>query len=235
MGKEFFLGVVRELLPEGARPSVPAILMSLVRKEFIRPDRSTLPGEDMFRFRHLLIRDAAYEALPKSMRADLHERTAGWIEGIAGERIAEQEEILGYHLERAYGYLLELGTPGDRSRELAARASEHLATAGGEPRTAGTSLPRAGSSSGPHVCAPPTIDLGFGSCSPRRGASSTWGTTKGRMPSSVRRQPAPGRSRPRGADRAGAGDAPTDDRPDRGFRIRRGRGASDPGAGGDWR
>ncbi len=104
--------------------------MSLVRKEFVRPDRSTLPGEDVFRFRHLLIRDAAYEALPKSTRADLHERTAGWLEGVAGERIAEQEEILGYHLERAHGYLLELGTPGDRSRELAARASEHLATAG---------------------------------------------------------------------------------------------------------
>ena len=84
----------------------------------------------MFRFRHLLIRDAAYEALPKSIRADLHERTAGWIEGIAGDRIAEQEEILGYHLERAHGYLLEIGTPGDRSRDLAARASEHLATAG---------------------------------------------------------------------------------------------------------
>jgi class 3 adenylate cyclase/tetratricopeptide (TPR) repeat protein len=130
VGKEFFLGVVRELLPEGARPSVPGLLMSLVRKEFIRPDRSTLPGEDMFRFRHLLIRDAAYEALPKSTRADLHERTSGWMEGVAGERIAEQEEILGYHLERAHGYLLELGTPGDRSRDLAARASEHLATAG---------------------------------------------------------------------------------------------------------
>ena len=130
VGKEFFLGVVRELLPEGARPGVPALLMSLVRKEFIRPDRSTLPGEDMFRFRHLLIRDAAYEALPKSMRADLHERTAGWIEGVAGDRVAEQEEILGYHLERAHGYLLEIGTPGDRSRDLAARASGHLATAG---------------------------------------------------------------------------------------------------------
>ncbi len=130
VGKEFFLGVVRELLPQGARPGVPALLMSLVRKEFIRPDRSTLPGEDMFRFRHLLIRDATYEALPKATRADLHERTAGWIEGVAGERIAEQQEILGYHLERAHGYLLELGTPGDRSRDLAARASEHLATAG---------------------------------------------------------------------------------------------------------
>jgi len=130
VGKEFFLGVVRELLPEGARPGVPALLMSLVRKEFIRPDRSTLPGEDMFRFRHLLIRDAAYEALPKSTRAGLHERTAGWIEGVAGDRVAEQEEILGYHLERAHGYLLEIGTPGDRSRDLADRASGHLATAG---------------------------------------------------------------------------------------------------------
>jgi class 3 adenylate cyclase len=130
VGKEFFLGSVRELLPEDARQRAPAHLMSLVRKEFVRPDRSTLPGEDMFRFRHLLIRDAAYDALPKAVRADLHERAAGWLERVAGERIAEQEEILGYHLERAHGYLAELGKPGDRSRDLGHRASEHLGAAG---------------------------------------------------------------------------------------------------------
>ena len=129
VGKEFFLGSVRELLPDASRPQVPAHLMSLVRKEFVRPDRSSLPGEDMFRFRHLLIRDAAYEALPKATRADLHERAAGWIARVAGERIAEQEEIVGYHLEQARGFLVELGNPDERSRDLGRRASEHLANA----------------------------------------------------------------------------------------------------------
>jgi hypothetical protein len=36
-----------------------------VRKELVRPDTPQLPGDEAFRFRHLLIRDAAYDALPK--------------------------------------------------------------------------------------------------------------------------------------------------------------------------
>ena len=39
--------------------------MSLVRKELIRPEGAVLPGEEAFRFRHALIRDAAYEGVPK--------------------------------------------------------------------------------------------------------------------------------------------------------------------------
>ena len=49
-------------------------LAALVRKELIRPDSAQFAGEDAFRFRHLLIRDAAYDALPKATRAELHER-----------------------------------------------------------------------------------------------------------------------------------------------------------------
>ena len=174
---------------------MPALLMALVRKEFVRPDRSTLPGEDAFRFRHLLIRDAAYEAMPKSMRADLHERTAGWLERVAGERSPSRRRSLGYHLERAHGYLLELGTPGDRSRDLAARASEHLATAGRRAEDRGDLSAASGLFLRAARLRLPTIALGFGSCSARRGASSTWGTTRGRTSScrgGSRRQGDPG-------------------------------------------
>ena len=51
---------------------VPQRLLALVRKELVRPDAPTLAGDDAFRFRHLLIRDAAYDALPKAVRAELH-------------------------------------------------------------------------------------------------------------------------------------------------------------------
>ena len=47
-------------------------LRSLTRKELVTPERSSLPGEDAYRFRHLLIRDAAYDAIPKSARSGLH-------------------------------------------------------------------------------------------------------------------------------------------------------------------
>ena len=101
-------------------------LAALVRKELIRPDRSRLPGDDAFRFRHLLIRDAAYEALPKATRAELHERFADWLEQ-RRPRLVELDEILGYHLEQAARYKAELGQP---DAVLAERAGERLAAAG---------------------------------------------------------------------------------------------------------
>ena len=94
-----------------------------MRKELIRPHEAI---EDTFRFRHMLIRDAAYDRVPKAQRADLHERFAGWLDG----RDEEFEEIVGYHLEQAHGCLVELGPETDRSRDLATRAGRRLAASG---------------------------------------------------------------------------------------------------------
>ena len=113
-GKVFHRGAVAELTPEEMRPEVAAHLLALVRKELIRPDEGDMPGEDAFRFRHLLIRDAAYQSLPKEERAFLHERLASWMERVAANRIQDYEEILGYHLEQAHRLRAELG-PLDRA------------------------------------------------------------------------------------------------------------------------
>ncbi|MGH2671866.1 MAG: tetratricopeptide repeat protein, partial [Actinomycetota bacterium] len=125
-GKVFHAGAVTTLSPQTVRPHVRSRLLALARKELIRPDRPEFAGEDAFRFRHLLIRDAAYQAMPKEQRAELHERFAGWLAEAARDRIVEYEEILAHHLEQAYRYRVELGAPDDRARELAARAAEHL-------------------------------------------------------------------------------------------------------------
>jgi class 3 adenylate cyclase/tetratricopeptide (TPR) repeat protein len=130
VGKEFFLGAVRDLVSGELHGSVPLHVMSFVRKELVRPERSTLPGDEAFRFRHLLIRDAAYEAMPKETRTQLHERYADWLERVAGERIDEQEEILGYHLEQSYRYRVELGRVDQEARSVAHGAAGHLAAAG---------------------------------------------------------------------------------------------------------
>jgi hypothetical protein len=107
---------------------VPGQLLSLVRKEVVRPDRAVIAGDDAFRFRHLLIRDTAYEALPKAVRAELHERFADWLQ--ANVELVEQDEIVGYHLEQAALYRAELD-PGDPAgAAVARRAAECLATAG---------------------------------------------------------------------------------------------------------
>src|SRR5436305_439659 len=107
-GEIFHRGAVQALDPEEAH--VSPRLAALVRRELIRPTRTLLPGDDAFRFRHLLIRDTAYDALPKSVRAELHERFAHWLEERATE-LVELDEILGHHLEQACRYREQLPLP----------------------------------------------------------------------------------------------------------------------------
>ena len=110
--------------------------MALVRKELIRPDRSSFEGDDGFRFRHLLIRDAAYAGLPKEGRAELHERFAAWLEERTGKDATEYEEILAYHLEQSYLYRRELGT-AEEGEALSRRAAELLVASGRRALRAG--------------------------------------------------------------------------------------------------
>jgi class 3 adenylate cyclase/tetratricopeptide (TPR) repeat protein len=129
-GRMFHRGAVAELLPEKVRARVGSHLMTLIRKDFIRPDRALFPGDDGFRFGHILIRDAAYESMAKALRAELHERFARWLEARVAESLREYGEILGYHLEQAYRYWAELGPVSERMRAVGERAAERLAAAG---------------------------------------------------------------------------------------------------------
>ena len=123
-GEIFHRGAVQALAPEETQ--VTTRLAALVRHQLVRPDRAQLAGDDGYRFRHLLIRDAAYEALPKALRADLHARFADWLDE-HGQELVERDEIVGYHLEQAARYRAELGQPDPT---LADRAAARLATAG---------------------------------------------------------------------------------------------------------
>ncbi|HEX4745929.1 MAG TPA: adenylate/guanylate cyclase domain-containing protein [Gaiellaceae bacterium] len=126
-GEVFHRGAVAMLAPVPVREEVEQHLTTLVRKELIRSTAPTFPDEEGFRFRHLLIRDAAYESLPKSTRAELHERFADWL---AQHDLVESDEIVGYHLEQAHRYRVELD-PGDAVLgELGRRAAHHLGVAG---------------------------------------------------------------------------------------------------------
>jgi len=122
-GEIFHRGAVQALASEELQ--VTPRLASLVRKGLIRPDRSRLPHDDAFRFRHVLIRDAAYDGLPKAMRAMLHERFADWLEERGG--LVELDEVVGYHLEEAVRYRQELG---ESDLALAERAGDRLSAAG---------------------------------------------------------------------------------------------------------
>src|ERR671924_564877 len=124
-GQEFRQDALASLVPSTLAGRLPELHQSLVRKDLVRPT-----GADTFRFKHLLLRDAAYEALPKEQRADMHERFANWLE----ENVPELEEIRGYHLEQAHRYRAELGPVDEKGQALARRASALLATAGRRAR-----------------------------------------------------------------------------------------------------
>ena len=124
VGRIFEAAAVRELTAEPR--AVGRSLLALVRKELIRPERSDITAGDAFKFRHILLRDAAYEGLPKRERAELHERFANWLERAAGDRLTEYQEIVGYHLEHAHRYRVELMEVGAAVDGLALRAVEHL-------------------------------------------------------------------------------------------------------------
>jgi DNA-binding SARP family transcriptional activator len=137
IGRDFDLNALRDLAPEPLRPSINAHLTALVRKEVIRPSRSRQPAIERYRFRHLLIRDAAYRGMAKQLRADLHERHANWAQ-TSGALDEYADEITGYHLEQAYRYRLELRPlETAATRRLAQQASHRLARAGRRARERG--------------------------------------------------------------------------------------------------
>jgi tetratricopeptide (TPR) repeat protein len=131
VGREFYRGAIEALSPPSLRSRIPIELLHLIHRELIRPaPSSSVDNEEGFEFRHILIRDVAYQALPKRLRAELHRLYAEWIERRVGDRSPEYEEIIGYHLEQASRYMAELGSPDASSDALSLRAGGSLARAG---------------------------------------------------------------------------------------------------------
>jgi tetratricopeptide (TPR) repeat protein len=144
-GRNFRWGSVAALLSESDHDTLGQHLMALVRRQLIQPDPSASSVEDAFRFKHALIQDAAYNGLPKEVRADLHERLARRL----GASPDGEDEIVGFHLEQSYRARFELGLVGERERKLAAEAMARLEAAGrkafvlGDPAACANLLGRA--------------------------------------------------------------------------------------------
>ena len=129
IGLSFPVDAVAELVDEPLRPRLGEDLETLVAKQLVR----SVPEEDAtYRFGHQIIRDTTYGSLLKRSRATLHERFVTWAERTNRERGRELEfeEILGYHLEQAYRYRVDLGVIDAHARTVAERASEKLSSAG---------------------------------------------------------------------------------------------------------
>ena len=136
-----------------------------------------LADEEAYRFRHLLIRDTAYEALPKAVRAELHERFATWLEE-HGADLVELDEIVGYHLEQAYRYRAELGPLDDAADAIAARGAARLLRSAERARERGDV----------HADQRPARP-GAGAASARRSVAPVGAARPGRRPRRARRLP----------------------------------------------
>jgi class 3 adenylate cyclase/tetratricopeptide (TPR) repeat protein len=124
VGKEFWRGALVHLCPPAMEVSV--LLQRLVRRRLVHPERSSFPGEDAFRFGHILIRDVSYAGISKAVRAGLHERFADWLES----RGSPYDEIVGYHLEQAVRLNEQVQEPDARALVLARRAADLLSESG---------------------------------------------------------------------------------------------------------
>lgn len=101
VGRTFWSGALTEMDPV----VVHAALNELERKELIvRSRSSSMVGETEYTFAHMLVRDVAYESLPRKRRAQAHHATGNWIRRISGERFDEVSEMVAFHLDKAYGY-----------------------------------------------------------------------------------------------------------------------------------
>jgi class 3 adenylate cyclase/tetratricopeptide (TPR) repeat protein len=115
VGQRFEMRQLKEL---AGGSDVDEIIESLLRKGLVAGGDG---ASDDLRFRHLLIRDAAYGSLPKSERAALHDRFGTELEQQAGDP-QQLTEILAYHAERAFTLSGELGVEGDALRNRGRRA-----------------------------------------------------------------------------------------------------------------
>jgi class 3 adenylate cyclase/tetratricopeptide (TPR) repeat protein len=118
MGRIFMAGAVKQLSPD-IDDIDDALDGLLLRDLIVRETRTTISGEQAYKFRHVLIREVAYAGLSKMSRAELHRAFAGWMKERAGEELVE---IRAFHLDQAARLLAELdgAVPPDLSEEAAA-------------------------------------------------------------------------------------------------------------------
>jgi class 3 adenylate cyclase/tetratricopeptide (TPR) repeat protein len=130
VGRVFWTAAVARL--SGRDPAeVRETLGRLRVKELVVPhESSSFSGENEFAFRHNLIRDGAYDSLPKSLRAEKHVGVAHWAAERAGDRAEELAELLATHHVEALRYLDELGDASVARSELASSGYRWARAAG---------------------------------------------------------------------------------------------------------
>jgi class 3 adenylate cyclase len=99
IGRTFWPSLLQRLDPT---TDVDAALAELEAREFIRRDRtSELEGDDSYSFRHISLREVAYNTLPKAERRERHAVVARFAEESFPEGSRALAPILAYHWREA--------------------------------------------------------------------------------------------------------------------------------------
>jgi hypothetical protein len=124
IGERFWPGAVAAIAGTG-EAEVEEQLHRLVAGEVVRRARtSSVTGQREHAFLHALVRDVAYEQIPKAQRAQKHAAAAVWMEQLAGERVLDHAELIAHH------YVAALEHAGDGDAELSAKTRRFLSLAG---------------------------------------------------------------------------------------------------------
>jgi class 3 adenylate cyclase len=145
-GKVFWRGALERMTAEGER--LAELLRALERRDLIRRERvSAIEGDHQYTFKHVLIRDVAYDLLPRARRRERHEQCARFLEettteiGEAGAALARHWRDAGDRI-RAVDYLVaaaeqaERGWAKDRAVDLYREALELVPEEDDERRVA---------------------------------------------------------------------------------------------------
>jgi DNA-binding SARP family transcriptional activator len=119
LGRRFTSMELADLTPPDETPRTEHHLAELTARALVHP------RQHVFAFHHVLVRDVAYRGIPKADRAELHELAARGLDRRDGA-----DEMVGFHYERAYQCLIEIGDRSKHPQELAASGGERLGRAG---------------------------------------------------------------------------------------------------------
>ena len=103
---------------------VNEVIERLVDKDLLRAT-----GTDIFAFRHILIREVAYQTLTRAERGRLHAAAAQWLEGLAGEREDSMAELIAYHYREAAGIATAQRPTEQQTAEVRRKAVDWLTRA----------------------------------------------------------------------------------------------------------
>ena len=112
IGREFSYSLLRAVVGRD-ETALKNALTQLEQAELVF--RRGEPPEAIYSFKHVLVRDAAYESLLKSRRQPLHGQVARALEERFVDIVASQPELVAHHfteaglIEKAIGYWLQAG------------------------------------------------------------------------------------------------------------------------------